>query len=68
MAVDGRVMSQNEPAEYAGVYTRFRELIGLGRSEVDVSPLRHVADAFMLGRIERVEAFHDSSSTEKAYT
>ena len=28
---------------------------------------RHVADAFMLGRIERVAAFYDNPSTEKAY-
>src|SRR5690606_7784451 len=67
MAVDGRVVSQEESAEYAGVYGRFRELIEARASEVDVSPLRHVADAFMLGRIERVAAFYDNPSTEKAY-
>ena len=67
MAVDGKVTSQEKSAEYAGLYARFRELIERGTSEVDVSPFRHVADAFMLGRIERVAAFYDNPSTEKAY-
>lgn len=67
MAVDGRVASEECSAEYAGLYTRFSELIKERKSEVDVSPLRHVADAFMLGRIERVAAFYDNPSTEKAY-
>jgi len=67
MAVDGKITSQEKSAEYAGLYARFRELIERGTSEVDVSPLRHVADAFMLGRMERVAAFYDNPSTEKAY-
>jgi D-galactose 1-dehydrogenase len=67
MAIDGKVTSQEKSREYAGLYARFRELIDQGKSEVDVSPLRHVADAFMLGRIERVAAFYDNTSTEKAY-
>jgi len=34
-------------------------LIREGRSEVDIDPLRLVADAFQLGRRDIVEAFHD---------
>lgn len=40
--------------EYHGVYAHFAALIKAGKSDVDVSPLRHAADAFMLG--ERITA------------
>lgn len=36
--------------EYARLYRRFAELIAAGRSEVDASPMRLVADAFLTGR------------------
>jgi D-galactose 1-dehydrogenase len=55
--VDGEVAHQGADAEYAGLYRRFAELVALGRSEVDVSPLRHVADAFLRGRRVLVEPF-----------
>jgi predicted dehydrogenase len=35
--------------EYPGIYSRFAELIATGTSEVDVEPLRIVADALLLG-------------------
>ena len=44
-------------AEYRGIYRRFVELIANGVSDVDLSPLVHVADAFMLGRRRDVEPF-----------
>jgi D-galactose 1-dehydrogenase len=43
--------------EYAGVYARFAALIRAGVSDVDLSPLRHVADAFLCGRRNIVEPF-----------
>jgi D-galactose 1-dehydrogenase len=46
-------------AEYPSLYQRFAELVRAGRCEVDLAPLRHVADAFMLGRRKQVEAFFD---------
>jgi D-galactose 1-dehydrogenase len=46
-------------AEYPSLYRRFAELVRAGRSDVDVAPLRHVADAFMLGQRSVVDAFHD---------
>jgi len=46
-------------AEYPSLYRRFAALVKAGRSDVDVAPLRHVADAFMLGRRKVVDAFHD---------
>jgi D-galactose 1-dehydrogenase len=46
--------------EYAGLYRRFAELIRSGQSDVDLSPFRLVADAFMLGRRIEVELFYDN--------
>ncbi|RDE07239.1 Gfo/Idh/MocA family protein [Sphingomonas aracearum] len=45
--------------EYPGLYARFAALVREGRSDVDVAPLRHVADAFLRGRITQVEPFID---------
>ena len=36
--------------EYEEIYARFAELLAAGESDVDVAPLRLVADAFLLGR------------------
>lgn len=46
-------------AEYPSLYRVFADLVKAGKSDVDVAPLRHVADAFMLGKRKVVEAFHD---------
>ncbi|MDP1028022.1 Gfo/Idh/MocA family oxidoreductase [Sphingomonas sp. KR1UV-12] len=43
--------------EYPGLYARFAEVIRAGTSDVDVAPLRHVADAFLRGKRETVEPF-----------
>lgn len=45
--------------EYQRLYKRFVQLIGAGRSDVDLAPLTHVADAFLLGKRHVVEAFED---------
>ena len=52
-------ITRGENREYAGLYARFAELIRDRRSDVDVSPFRLVADAFLRGRHEVVEPFHD---------
>jgi D-galactose 1-dehydrogenase len=57
MRIDGTVVPMPPEAEYDGIYARFVELVRSGQSDVDVSPLRHVADAFMLGRRLTVDAF-----------
>lgn len=44
-------------AEYAALYARFVDLVRSGASDVDVTPLRLVADAFLSGRHNKVEAF-----------
>jgi len=54
---DERTLIDEKQAEYRGIYRRFVELIANGVSDVDLSPLVHVADAFMLGRRRDVEPF-----------
>lgn len=50
--------------EYAGLYARFAELIRAGQSEVDVAPLRLVADAFLIGRTRTVDPFFDAPADD----
>jgi len=57
--IDGMAQKTDGLGEYPGLYHRFAELIEAGQSDVDVSPLQHVADAFLLGRRDVVEAFED---------
>jgi len=59
LAVDGRTVHEEPEAEYPMLYARFAEIVRTGISDVDVAPLRHVADAFMLGRRRTVEPFFD---------
>jgi D-galactose 1-dehydrogenase len=59
LQVDGRMAHEEPEAEYPMLYRRFAEIIRAGRSDVDLAPLRHVADAFMLGRRNIVDAFVD---------
>jgi D-galactose 1-dehydrogenase len=54
---DGHILVDEKQAEYRGIYRRFVELIANGVSDADLSPLVHVADAFMLGRRRDVEPF-----------
>lgn len=46
-----------EDREYPKLYARFAALVSAGQSDVDIAPLRHVADAFLRGHIRKVEAF-----------
>ena len=59
LAVDGKVVHDEPEAEYPQLYRRFAEIVRAGVSDVDLAPLQHVADAFMLGRRNVVEAFFD---------
>jgi D-galactose 1-dehydrogenase len=45
--------------EYPALYRRFVELTASGASDVDLAPLRLVADAFMVGARKTVEPFED---------
>jgi len=55
--IDGQPVVQAAEAEYPGLYGRFGDLIRAGKSEADVRPLALVADAFLVGTRELVEAF-----------
>ena len=57
MSIDGVRHSTGEDREYARLYARFAELIAARASDVDVTPLRIVADAFLLGRRVSTAAF-----------
>lgn len=57
LTIDGQVVVDGENREYPGLYDRFATLVAEGRSEVDVRPLTLVADAFMVGTRQSVEAF-----------
>lgn len=46
-----------EDAEYPALYARFAELVRARQSDVDLAPLRLVADAFLLGERRVVEPF-----------
>ena len=56
LVVDGEVLvTGSSAAEYIGMYDRFALLLGSGKSDVDLTPLRLVADCFTQGRIVRGE-------------
>lgn len=44
--------------EYPALYARMAQLVATGRSDVDLAPMIHVADALSLGRRERTAPFH----------
>ncbi len=60
-AVGDKVLSTDGPvhSEYDGIYTRFADLLSRRESDVDVAPLRLVADAFLSGIRVTAEPFHD---------
>ncbi|WP_339947810.1 Gfo/Idh/MocA family oxidoreductase [uncultured Albimonas sp.] len=59
LAADEAARPLSGPGEYPDLYRRFGDLIAAGASDVDVTPLVHVADAFLLGRRLTVEPFHE---------
>ncbi len=59
MRLDGTEVSRAAEREYPGIYRRFAGLIRAGQSDVDASPLRICADAFLLSTRLTTDAFHD---------
>ncbi|MPW17765.1 gfo/Idh/MocA family oxidoreductase [Paraburkholderia sp. CNPSo 3157] len=57
LAIAGVPVELGREREYAALYERFHWLIAHGTDDVDVRPLRLVADAFLLGKQIEVEAF-----------
>ena len=59
MALDDVPVDVGDVPEYAGLYRRFAALRATRESDVDLTPFRHVADAFLLGRRTTTIAFED---------
>ena len=57
MYVDGNSLIEAKDQEYPRLYARFYELVNGRRIDVDVAPLRLVADAFLNGRRVTVAPF-----------
>lgn len=50
MSIDGEAAFESSDREYPNLYTLFGELVRRRHIDVDITPLRLVADAFMCGR------------------
>ncbi|MEY9415574.1 hypothetical protein ABIF69_002016 [Bradyrhizobium japonicum] len=59
MAIDGETVAEAPDQEYRELYGRFVKLTATGARDVDLAPLRLVADAFLLGKRNIVEPFVD---------
>jgi len=57
MTVDGKPLVQSPDREYPKLYAHFATLVRDKRSDVDIAPLRLVADAFLCGKRVQVEPF-----------
>jgi D-galactose 1-dehydrogenase len=57
LELPGEEPRPGENREYPNLYAHFAELIANGRSDVDVAPLRLIADAMVLAEQKRVEPF-----------
>ncbi|WP_238366694.1 Gfo/Idh/MocA family protein [Mesobacterium pallidum] len=59
MIVDGAETGEAAPlgGEYPRLYARMKTLLNTGGIDMDLAPMRHVADAFTLGRRETVAPF-----------
>jgi D-galactose 1-dehydrogenase len=55
--LDGEEQPGSSQREYPALYERFVDLIHSGTSDVDLAPLRLVADAFLIARIRKVAPF-----------
>ncbi len=56
LTIDGQELESGGPGEYPDIYRRFAQLIDERRSDVDVRPLRLVADCLLAGSREEVAA------------
>jgi hypothetical protein len=56
LSIDGEERAGEGIGEYPDIYRRFVELIDERRSQIDVVPMRLVADCLLVGRRHIVEA------------
>ncbi|WP_291984356.1 Gfo/Idh/MocA family oxidoreductase [Luteitalea sp.] len=59
LSLPGDTVAPLPDREYPALYERFHELVRTGASDVDLVPLRLVADAFLIGCRETTPAFDD---------
>ena len=57
LQLDGRVVQTPQGTEYARLYVHFAQLVRERRIDVDLTPFRLVADAFLCGRRVEVAPF-----------
>jgi len=57
LKVDGLELPVEPASEYARLYDHFMSLVNEGMSDTDVTPLSHVADAFLMAERRDVDAF-----------
>lgn len=57
LEIDGTLVASGADEEYPALYDIFAGLVARNEVSVDLSPLRHVADAFTLGRRDEVDPF-----------
>ncbi len=57
LSIAGVPVTLSTQTEYEGVYVRFAELISTRTLGVDLRPLTHVADAYLVGTQEATDAF-----------
>lgn len=57
LTIAGAAVAVGAEGEYPALYRNFVDLVCAGQSDVDLAPLRLVADAFMVGRSTAVAAF-----------
>ena len=63
MVVDGQAFASGDTplhGEYPRLYAKFAELVSDAQSELDLSPLQHVADAFLIGRRVITDPYYES--------
>ena len=59
LTIAGAVQPALPEREYPALYARFVELVGARASDVDLAPLRLVADAFMCGEVVATDRFDE---------
>lgn len=59
LTIDGRIVDEHDglAGEYPRLYAQMAQLVRRGGIDMDLSPLRHVADAFLLGKRVTAPAF-----------
>jgi D-galactose 1-dehydrogenase len=59
VSIDGVTQGVSEEGEYPAMYKHFAQLIADKQSDLDLQPLRIVADSFFVGSKETVAEFHE---------